>query len=115
MQAAVLTKLKTADVYIPVIPKSAPRPRFRGNAYNDPAYKAWKLNFRAFVGEWWVWPPLDHVNVMCVHFYGPQQGDLDNKLKSCKECGNTWRTHERAVWKVGKEWSVTPVVLEGDE
>ena len=82
MQAAVLKKIKTADVYIPVVPKSAPRPRFKGNAYNCPKYKAWKLNFRAFVSEWWIWPPLDHVNVMCVHFYGPQQGDLDNKLKS---------------------------------
>ena len=37
------------------------------------------------------------------------------RYRVCKECGNTWRTHERAVWKVGKEWSVTPVVLEGDE
>ena len=40
MQAAVLSKIKTADVYIPVVPKSAPRPRFNGNAYNDPKYKA---------------------------------------------------------------------------
>ena len=83
MQAAVLKKLRTADVYVPVIPKSAPRPRFSGRAYNDSKYTAWKENFRAFVEEWWVWPPLDHVNVMVVHFYGPQQGDLDNKLKSC--------------------------------
>ena len=44
-----------------------------------------------------------------------QEEQLIWRYRVCKECGNTWRTHERAVWKVGKEWSVTPVVLEGDE
>ena len=83
VQVAVLSNLKSADVFIPVIPKSAPRPRFSGRAYNDSKYTAWKLNFRAFVSEWWVRPPLDQVTVMVVHFYGPEQGDLDNKLKSC--------------------------------
>jgi Holliday junction resolvase RusA-like endonuclease len=78
--------LRTADVCIPVIPKSAPRPRFKGNAYNDPRYKAWKANFRAFVSEWWLLKPLNHVNLLCCHFYGPAVGDLDNKLKAVLDC-----------------------------
>lgn len=78
--------LRSADVYIPVIPKSAPRPRFRGKAYNDPKYKAWKDNFRAFVSEWWLHEPLSHVTVLCCHFYGPAVGDLDNKLKAVLDC-----------------------------
>lgn len=79
-------QLQQADVYIPVLPKSAPRPRFRGSAYNDPKYKKWKKDFTACVQEWWIHKPLNKVTVMAVHFYGPAVGDLDNKLKSVLDC-----------------------------
>jgi Holliday junction resolvase RusA-like endonuclease len=32
--------------------------------------------------EWWVEPPLEHVNHMDVEFYGAARGDLDNRVGS---------------------------------
>ena len=37
-----------------------------------------------------------------------QENELIWRYRVCKECGNTWRTHERAVWKAGKDGVLPP-------
>ena len=76
-------KVKVRDLHLPLRPISKARPRsFRGQArpYTDSVYKAWLKDARTLLSEWWVDPPLEHVQVMDVHFYGPARGDLDNRV-----------------------------------
>ena len=71
------------DQILPIRPNSKARPRsFRGQArpYTDRVYKDWLKDARMHLSEWWVEPPLEHVQMMDVHFYGPARGDLDNRV-----------------------------------
>jgi Holliday junction resolvase RusA-like endonuclease len=54
----------------------------------DKEYKDWKRKVRAYMGEWWIDPPLKHINCMVVNFYGPCRGDLDNRIGSVMDAGN---------------------------
>jgi Holliday junction resolvase RusA-like endonuclease len=54
----------------------------------DKVYTEWKTKVRAYMGEWWTEPPLEHINCLVVHFYGPARGDLDNRLGSVMDAGN---------------------------
>ena len=83
-------RLRHADVYLPIRPMSKARPRLAaGKApYHDRVYREWKDRCRALMGEWWTDPPLKHVNCLIAHFYGPAQGDLDNRLGSVLDAGN---------------------------
>lgn len=76
-------RVKTRDLHLPLRPISKARPRsFRGQArpYTDSVYKNWLKDARTLLSEWWVDPPLEHVQMMEVHFYGPARGDLDNRV-----------------------------------
>ena len=38
------------------------------------------------------------------------------RYRLCRECGESFRTHERQVWAAGpNKWSTTPVTLEASE
>ena len=77
------SRVKTRDLHLPLRPISKARPRsFRGQArpYTDSVYKNWLKDARTLLSEWWVDPPLEHVQLMEVHFYGPARGDLDNRV-----------------------------------
>lgn len=52
------------------------------------AYKQWIADARMHLGEWWTNPPLDHVDELAVHFYGPARGDLDNRVGSLLDAMN---------------------------
>ena len=80
-----------ADLLIPLPPMSKPRPRGtagQSRPYMDKNYVAWKAQARAHMGEWWVHQPLDHLNCLVVHFYGPARGDLDNRIGAVMDAGN---------------------------
>jgi Holliday junction resolvase RusA-like endonuclease len=53
----------------------------------DKNYVEWKRNARAYMGEWWVRPPLDRLSCLVVHFYGPARGDLDNRIGAVMDAG----------------------------
>lgn len=79
------TPMNSRDFYLPLRPISKARPRsFRGQArpYTDTVYKEWLTTARTLLEEWWIHPPLSHVSLMDVEFYGPARGDLDNRLGS---------------------------------
>ncbi len=40
------------------------------------------------LSEWWVDQPLEHVQEMAVHFYGPARGDLDNRVGALLDAMN---------------------------
>ena len=78
-------QMNSRDFYLPLRPISKARPRsFRGQArpYTDTVYKQWLKDARTMLEEWWVEPPLQHVSLMDVDFYGAARGDLDNRLGS---------------------------------
>lgn len=77
------SQVNSRDLALPLRPISKARPRsFRGQArpYTDRVYKDWLKDARMHLSEWWVEPPLEHVQMMDVHFYGPARGDLDNRV-----------------------------------
>lgn len=76
------------EIWLPFRPISKARPRFSGHAYTDKVYAQWKGDVRAFLAEWWTDPPLDRLNVLVAHFYGPAKGDLDNRVGSLLDAGN---------------------------
>jgi len=70
---------------------SKARPRsYMGQSrpYMDKAYKTWKEQVRALMGEWWTDPPLPHINCLICTFVGPARGDLDNRLGAVLDAGN---------------------------
>ena len=83
-------RLRDADICLRIRPMSKARPRLAaGKApYHDKAYREWKDQCRALMAEWWTDPPLEYINCLVVHFYGPAQGDLDNRLGSVLDAGN---------------------------
>lgn len=71
------------EIWLPFRPISKERPRFGGgHAYMSTAYKQWKGDVRSYLAEWWTDLPLDRINVLVAHFYGPARGDLDNRVGS---------------------------------
>lgn len=74
--------MECREIWIPFRPISKARPRFSGHAYTDKVYAKWKGDVTAFLQEWWTDPPLNQLNVLVAHFYGPARGDLDNRVGS---------------------------------
>jgi len=84
-------EVECRDLLLPFRPMSKPRPRSTigvARPYMDKVYTEWKAKVRAYMGEWWVEPPLERINCMVVHFHGPARGDLDNRLGSVMDAGN---------------------------
>ena len=75
-------KVQCREIWLPFRPISKARPRFSGHAYTDKVYAQWKGDVHAFLAEWWTEAPLDRLNVLVAHFYGPARGDLDNRVGS---------------------------------
>jgi hypothetical protein len=75
-------KVQCREIWLPFRPISKARPRFSGHAYTDKVYAQWKGDVRSFLAEWWTDAPLDRLNVLVAHFYGPARGDLDNRVGS---------------------------------
>ena len=75
-------KVQCREIWLPFRPISKARPRFSGHAYTDKVYAQWKGDVHAFLTEWWTEAPLDRLNVLVAHFYGPARGDLDNRVGS---------------------------------
>lgn len=83
--------MKSREFVLPLRPISKARPRsFQGQArpYMPAAYKQWIKDARMHLSEWWVEPPLGHVEMLDVHFYGPARGDLDNRVGSLCDAMN---------------------------
>jgi Holliday junction resolvase RusA-like endonuclease len=77
------TVTQLREIWIPFRPMSKDRPRFgKGRPYMNSVYTEWKKNVRAYLTEWWTEPPLESVNCLIAHFYGPARGDLDNRVGS---------------------------------
>ena len=77
--------MNSRDLCLRLRPISKARPRsFRGQSrpYTDTTYKNWLKDAKTLLEEWWIWPPLEHVYLMEVEFYGAARGDLDNRLGS---------------------------------
>ena len=71
------------EIWLPFSPVSKERPRFgKGRTYMNKEYQQWKGDVRSYLSEWWTDKPLDRVQVVVVHFYGPARGDLDNRVGS---------------------------------
>lgn len=84
-----MSHLRSADVVLEISARSKERPRFaRGHAHLSTGYRDWLENCRALMSEWWLEPPLSTVRVVCAHFFGPAQGDLDNKVGAVLDAGN---------------------------
>jgi len=93
LRAALLERvgMQSREFVLPLRPISKARPRsFQGQArpYMPAAYKSWIKDARMHLSEWWVEPPLEHVQMMDVHFYGPARGDLDNRVGSLLDAMN---------------------------
>ena len=93
LRAALLERLgmQGCEFTLPLRPISKARPRsFQGQArpYMPASYKQWIKDARMHLGEWWTNPPLDHVDELAVHFYGPARGDLDNRVGSLLDAMN---------------------------
>ncbi len=93
LRAALLARLgmQGCEFTLPLRPISKARPRsFQGQArpYMPAAYKQWIKDARMHLGEWWTNPPLEHVDELAVHFYGPARGDLDNRVGSLLDAMN---------------------------
>lgn len=84
-----MTVLQHHDVMLPIRPMSKARPRLAAGKvpYHDKVYTEWLKDCRAHMAEWWTHPPLEHINCLIVHFYGPARGDLDNRLGSVLDAG----------------------------
>ena len=83
--------MQSREFVLPLRPISKARPRsFQGQArpYMPVTYKNWIKDARMLLSEWWVEPPLEHVQMMDVHFYGPARGDLDNRVGSLCDAMN---------------------------
>ena len=83
--------MQSREFVLPLRPISKARPRsFQGQArpYMPASYKQWIKDARTHLGEWWANPPLDHVDELAVHFYGPARGDLDNRVGSLLDAMN---------------------------
>jgi len=83
--------MQGCEFVLPLRPISKARPRsFQGQArpYMPAAYKQWIKDARMHLGEWWTDAPLDHVDELAVHFYGPARGDLDNRVGSLLDAMN---------------------------
>ena len=93
LRAALLERsgMASREFVLPLRPISKARPRsFQGQArpYMPAAYKQWIKDARMHLGEWWTDAPLDHVDELAVHFYGPARGDLDNRVGSLLDAMN---------------------------
>ena len=93
LRAVLLERLGMAsrEFVLPLRPISKARPRsFQGQArpYMPAAYKQWIKDARMHLSEWWTDAPLDHVDELVVHFYGPARGDLDNRVGSLLDAMN---------------------------
>jgi len=93
LRAALLANsgMTSREFVLPLRPISKARPRsFQGQArpYMPAAYKQWIKDARMHLSEWWVDEPLEHVEMMDVHFYGPARGDLDNRVGSLCDAMN---------------------------
>jgi len=93
LRAVLLERLgmQGCEFTLPLRPISKARPRsFQGQArpYMPASYKQWIKDARMHLGEWWTDPPLDHVDELAVHFYGPARGDLDNRVGSLLDAMN---------------------------
>jgi len=83
--------MHSREFVLPLRPISKARPRsFQGQArpYMPVTYKNWIKDARMLLSEWWVEEPLEHVEMMDVHFYGPARGDLDNRVGSLCDAMN---------------------------
>ena len=83
--------MQRREFVLPLRPISKARPRsFQGQArpYMPVTYKNWIKDARMLLSEWWVEEPLEHVQMMDVHFYGPARGDLDNRVGSLCDAMN---------------------------
>ena len=83
--------MQSREFVLPLRPISKARPRsFQGQArpYMPVTYKNWIKDARMLLSEWWVEPPLERVQMMDVHFYGPARGDLDNRVGSLCDAMN---------------------------
>ena len=83
--------MQRREFVLPLRPISKARPRsFQGQArpYMPVTYKNWIKDARMHLSEWWVDEPLEHVEMMDVHFYGPARGDLDNRVGSLCDAMN---------------------------
>ena len=77
--------MNSCDLCMRIRPISKARPRsFRGQSrpYMPIVYKNWLKDAKTLLEEWWIWPPLERVDLMEVEFYGAARGDLDNRLGS---------------------------------
>jgi Holliday junction resolvase RusA-like endonuclease len=105
--------MQQIDISLALPPKSKARPRaYMGQArpYMDAAYKEWVRKARALMGEHWTLPPLDHIAVLVVAFYGPARGDLDNRLGSLLDAGNglIWKDDNvNVIGTVAMSWHKT--------
>jgi Holliday junction resolvase RusA-like endonuclease len=93
LRAALLERsgMASREFVLPLRPISKARPRsFQGQArpYMPVTYKNWIKDARMLLSEWWVEEPLEHVEMMDVHFYGPARGDLDNRVGSLCDAMN---------------------------
>ena len=93
LRAAILERsgMHSREFVLPLRPISKARPRsFQGQArpYMPVTYKNWIKDARMHLSEWWVDEPLEHVEMMDVHFYGPARGDLDNRVGSLCDAMN---------------------------
>ena len=93
LRVALLERLgmQSREFVLPLRPISKARPRsFQGQArpYMPVTYKNWIKDARMLLSEWWVEPPLEQVEMMDVHFYGPARGDLDNRVGSLCDAMN---------------------------
>ena len=102
LRAALLERfgMKSREFTLPLRPISKARPRsFQGQArpYMPAAYKQWIKDARMHLSEWWVEPPLNRVEMLDVHFYGPARGDLDNRVGSLCDAMNGIVIHDDNV------------------
>ena len=93
LRAVLLERLgmQSREFVLPLRPISKARPRsFQGQArpYMPVTYKNWIKDARMHLSEWWTDAPLDHVDELAVHFYGPARGDLDNRVGSLLDAMN---------------------------
>ena len=83
--------MQSREFTLPLRPISKARPRsFQGQArpYMPASYKQWIRDARMHLSEWWTDAPLEHIDELTVHFYGPARGDLDNRVGSLLDAMN---------------------------
>jgi len=101
--------LRCADVVLEIGSRSKERPRFGGShAYHSKGYREWLRQCKALMSEWWLEAPLEQVTTVCAHFFGPAQGDVDNKLGAVLDAGTgvIWKDDNvRCISKCTTQWT----------